>query len=162
MLAPGVNGLARRAALQARGLRALLMSAIPCGAVVEAYDRGRADAYLAEGGVVIFGGGTGNPFFSTDTAAVLRAAELGADVLLKATQVDGVYDEDPVGNPGATRYTELTYEEMLVGKLAVIDMTAVSLARDQGIPILVFELAVPGNIARAVAGEPIGTSVKGV
>ena len=162
MLATVVNGLALRAALEARGRRAAVMSAIPCGSIAEAYDRRRADAYLSEGVVVVFGGGTGNPFFSTDTAAVLRAAELGADALLKATQVDGVYDSDPVGNPGAKRYTELTYEEMIVGKLAVMDMTAVSLAKDQNIPILVFELAVPGNIARAVAGEPIGTSVKGV
>lgn len=162
MLTTVVNGLALRAALEARGRRACVMSAIPCGSIAEAYDRRRADAYLSEGTVVVFGGGTGNPFFSTDTAAVLRAAELGADALLKATQVDGVYDADPIGNPGAKRYTELTYEEMIVGKLAVMDMTAVSLARDQNIPILVFELAVPGNIARAVTGEPIGTSVKGV
>ena len=162
MLATVINGLALRAALESRGRKATVMSAIPCGSLADAYDRGRADTYLAEGRVVIFAGGTGNPFFSTDTAAVLRAAELGADALLKATQVDGVYDADPIVNPGAKRYSELTYEEMLVDKLAVMDMTAVSLARDQRIPIVVFELAVPGNIARAVAGEPIGTSVKGV
>ena len=162
MLATVVNGLALRAALEARGRRASVMSAIACGAAAEAYDPRLAEAHLADGRVVVFGGGTGNPFFSTDTAAVLRAAELGADVLLKATQVDGVYDADPAEDPGAKRYTDLTYEEMIVGRLAVMDMTAVSLARDQRIPILVFELAVPGNIARAVAGEPIGTSVKGV
>jgi uridylate kinase len=162
MLATVVNGLALRAALEARGRKVRVMSAIPCGAIAEAYDRRRADAFLGGGGVVIFGGGTGNPFFSTDTAAVLRASELGADALLKATKVDGVYDADPATHPGARRYTELTYEQMLVGELAVMDMTAVSLARDQKIPIVVFELAVPGNIARAVAGEPVGTSVKGV
>lgn len=162
MLATVVNGLALRAAFEARGRKVRAMSAIPCGAIAEAYDRRRARAFLSDGGVVIFGGGTGNPFFSTDTAAVLRAAELGADALLKATQVDGVYDADPAGNPEAKRYTELTYEEMIVKRLNVMDMTAVSLARDHGIPIVVFKLAEPGNIARAVAGESIGTTVKGV
>jgi uridylate kinase len=162
MLATVVNGLALRAALEARGVRASVMSAIACGAAAPGYDQKLADAHLAEGRVVIFTGGTGNPFFSTDTAAALRAAELGADALLKATQVDGVYDADPVESPNAKRYSEITYEEMIVSRLAVMDATAVSLAREQRIPILVFELAVPGNIARAVAGEPIGTSVKGV
>lgn len=162
MLATVVNGLALRAALEARGVKASVMSAVACGAAALAYDPRLAEAHLAEGVVVIFTGGTGNPFFSTDTAAALRAAELGADVLLKATQVDGVYDADPTERPNAKRYSEITYEEMIVGRLAVMDTTAVSLAREQRIPILVFKLAVPGNIARAVAGEPIGTSVKGV
>lgn len=162
MLATVVNGLALMVALEGRGRPAAVLSAIPCGGAARAYDRELAQEYLSEGRVVILAGGTGNPFFSTDTAAVLRAAELGAGALLKATQVDGVYDSDPVIDPSAKRFTELTYEEMIEGRLAVMDMTAVSLAREQGLPIVVFELAVQGNIARAVAGESIGTSVKGV
>ena len=161
MAATLVNGLVLREALESLGQKAALMSAIPCGRIAEPFDHRVADSHLSGGAVVIFGAGTGNPFFSTDTAAVLRAAETGADVLLKATQADGVYDSDPARNPDAVRFASVTYQEMLEKRLMVMDMTAVSLAREQGVPLVVFALAVPGNIARAVAGEPVGTTVKG-
>ena len=161
MMATVVNGLALASALETLGQPARVMSALPCGRAAELYDHVRADSYLTSGTVVIFSAGTGNPFFSTDTAAVLRAAELSADALLKATQADGVYDSDPAKNPSAVRFDEVTYQEMIERRLAVMDMTAVSLAREQGVPLIVFALSVPGNIARAVAGEPVGTTVKG-
>jgi uridylate kinase len=161
MAATLVNGLVLKGALESLGQKAVLMSAIPCGRIAEPFDHRVADSHLSGGAVVIFGAGTGNPFFSTDTAAVLRAAEIGADALLKATQADGVYDSDPATNPDAVRFTSVAYQEMLEKRLTVMDMTAVSLAREQGLPLVVFALAVPGNIARAVAGEPVGTTVKG-
>lgn len=161
MAATIVNGLTLTSALEAVGLRSAHMSAVPCGRIGRAYDRGEADALLSSGAVVVFTAGTGNPFFSTDTAAVLRAAELGADALLKATQADGVYDSDPATNPEAVRFDEVTYQEMIERRLAVMDMTAVSLAREQNVPLVVFALSVPGNVARAVSGERVGTIVKG-
>jgi uridylate kinase len=159
MIATILNALALRAAFASLGRPATVMSAIPCGCVAELYDHRRADALLADGKIVIFAAGTGNPFFSTDTAAALRAAELGADVLLKATKVDGVYDSDPVVNPRAKRFDRLTYLDVIERKLAVMDMTAVSLCREQKLPIVVFALSTPGGVARAVKGEPIGTHV---
>ncbi|MBN2564699.1 MAG: UMP kinase [Candidatus Eisenbacteria bacterium] len=161
MVATLINGIALKSALARLGVRVRHMSAIPCGRVAEAYDHSAADACLASGEIVIFTAGTGNPFFSTDTAAVLRAAELGADALLKATQADGVYDSDPASNPAAVRLASVTYQQMLEKRLAVMDMTAVSLAREQSVPLVVFALSTPGNIARAVAGEQVGTTVKG-
>jgi uridylate kinase len=162
MVATILNGLALEQAMRALGRSALVMSAIPCGSFVERFDPRSAEAHLAAGRVVIFVAGTGNPFFSTDTAAALRAAELGAASLLKATQVDGVYDSDPVENPHATRFSSLTYTEVIERQLRVMDLTAVALAREENLPIIVFALAVPGNIAKAVKGETIGTIVKGV
>lgn len=159
MVATILNALALRAAFASLGRPAHVMSAIPCGSAAELYDHRRADALLNDGAIVIFAGGTGNPFFSTDTAAALRAAELGADVLLKATKVDGVYDSDPVANPGASRFERLTYLDVIQRKLAVMDMTAVSLCREQKLPIVVFALSTPGGVARAVKGEAIGTRV---
>jgi uridylate kinase len=161
MAATLVNGLVLKDALESIGQRAVLMSAIPCGRIAEPFDHRAADVHLSGGAVVIFGAGTGNPFFSTDTAAVLRAAEVGADALLKATQADGVYDSDPATNPDAVRFESVTYQEMLERRLAVMDMTAVSLAREHGLPLVVFKLAVNGNIARAVEGRSVGTTVKG-
>lgn len=161
MAATMVNGLVLTAALGGVGQPARHMSAVTCGRIAEPYDHAIADSLLSSGTVVVFTAGTGNPFFSTDTAAVLRAAELRADALLKATQADGVYDSDPATNPNAVRFTEVTYQEMIEKRLAVMDMTAVSLAREQKVPLVVFALSVPGNIARAVAGEPVGTIVKG-
>jgi len=161
MMATVVNGLTLAAALEGIGQRATVMSALPCGRAAEVYDHRTADSLLGSGSVVVFVAGTGNPFFSTDTAAVLRSVELSADALLKATQADGVYDSDPRTNPDAVRFTEVTYQEMLERRLAVMDMTAVSLAREQALPLVVFALSVPGNIARAVAGEPVGTKIKG-
>jgi len=162
MLATILNGLALREAMQALGTDTRVMSAIPCGSLAEPFDPRTADVHLASGRAVVFVGGTGNPFFSTDTAAALRAAELGADLLLKATQVDGVYDSDPVKNPHAKRFSSLTYMDVIERKLRVMDLTAVTLAREQSLPIVVFALAVQGNIARALTDEAIGTIVKGV
>ena len=161
MSATLVNSIVLCDALQSLGQKAVVMSAVPCGRIAEDYDHRTADAHLSDGAVVIFAAGTGNPFFSTDTAAVLRAAELSADALLKATQADGVYDSDPATNPNAVRFESVTYQEMLEKRLMVMDMTAVSLAREQNVPLVVFALAEPGNIARAVAGEPVGTTVEG-
>ena len=162
MTATIVNGLALREALEGLGQPAEVMSAIPFGRVVPQFDHRAADRSLSDGRIVIFVAGTGNPFFSTDTAATLRACELGADALIKATNTDGVYDSDPAVNPDAVRYDSLTYMDVIERKLAVMDMTAVSLAREKNLPIIVLALAEPGGIARAVAGEAIGTSVKGV
>ncbi len=161
MVATIVNGLALESALEELGQKTTVMSAIPCGRAAEQYDHRLADAHLAARKIVIFVAGTGNPFFSTDTAAALRAAELGADALLKATKVDGVYDSDPVENPNATRFDELTYRDIVERELGVMDLTAVTLARERELPIVVFALAEPGNIARAVQGDVIGTRVKG-
>jgi len=161
MAATLVNSVVLCDALESQGQRAVVMSAVPCGRIAAGYDHRAADAHLSGGAVVIFAAGTGNPFFSTDTAAVLRAAELGADALLKATQADGVYDSDPATNPNAVRFESVTYQEMLEKRLTVMDMTAVSLAREQNVPLVVFALAEPGNIARAVAGESVGTTVEG-
>ncbi len=160
MLATIINALALRVALEEQGLDAHVMSAVPCGSMAEPVDIARAKTYLSQGGVVMFAGGTGNPFFSTDTAAALRASEIVADGLLKGTKTDGVYDADPATHPAATRYTELTYSEAIERRLAVMDMTAFSLCRDQKLPIVVFDLWVEGNIRRAVDGESVGTVVK--
>jgi uridylate kinase len=162
MTATIVNGLALREALESLGQPAAVMSAIPFGKVVPEFDHRTADAELSAGRVVVFVAGTGNPFFSTDTAATLRACELGADALIKATNTDGVYDSDPAVNPDAVRYDSLTYMDVIERELRVMDMTSVSLAREKNLPIVVLALAEERGIARAVLGEPIGTSVKGV
>jgi uridylate kinase len=129
--------------------------------VAEPYIRRRATRHLEKGRVVIFAAGTGNPFFTTDTAASLRAVEIGAEILCKATKVDGVYDSDPVVNPSAVRYRELTYLDVLSQKLKVMDSTAISLCMDNDLPVLVFNMLEPGNLKRAMLGEPIGTVVRG-
>jgi uridylate kinase len=161
MIATIVNALALRGALEELGQKATVMSALPCGRAAELYDHRQADRYLRAGRVVIFAAGTGNPFFSTDTAAALRAIELGADALLKATKIDGVYDKDPLKASDAKRYDELTYIEAIEKRLGVMDLTAMTLAREHELPIVVFALSVAGNIARAVSGDAIGTTVKG-
>lgn len=161
MLATVINSLAIQAALEARGVPTRVLSAIEMRPVAEPYIRRRAVRHLEKGRIVIFGAGTGNPFFTTDTAAALRANEMGAEVLLKATKVDGVYDADPVKSPGAMRYDELSYTSVLSQNLRVMDATAISLCRENGLPILVFNLTVPGNIVKALRGEPIGTIVRG-
>ncbi len=161
MLATVLNGLALTGALRELGQAATVMSAVPCGGAAEPFERGRADTYLRSGTVVVFTAGTGNPFFSTDTAAALRAAELGADALLKATKVDGVYDADPMKRSDAKRYDELTYLEAIERRLGVMDLTALSLARELDLPVVVFALSVDGNIAKASAGETIGTRIEG-
>jgi uridylate kinase len=159
MLATVINALALQDALERQDVTTRVMSAIEIRQIAEPYIRRRAMRHLEKGRIVIFAAGTGNPFFSTDTAASLRAAEIGAEVILKATKVDGVYDADPKLNAAATRFTELRYNEFLNQGLKVMDATAVTLCRENTLPIMVFNMTVPGNIRRAVMGEPIGTLV---
>ena len=159
MLATVINALALQDALENIGCFTRVMSAIGMDEVCEPYIRRRAISHLKKGRVVIFAGGTGNPYFTTDTAAALRAAELHAEVILKATKVDGVYDKDPAKHDDAVCFDEVTYMEVLQKGLRVMDSTAVSLCMDNGIPIIVFNLHREGNILRVLAGEPIGTRV---
>jgi uridylate kinase len=161
MLATVINALAIQSALEKRGTPTRVMTAIEMRPVAEPYIKRRATRHLEKGRVVIFGAGTGNPYFSTDTAAALRASEIGADLLMKATKVDGVYDADPVTNPGAARYDTLDYHTVLTNNLKVMDATAISLCRENGLPIVVFSLTQPGNIVRVLQGEAVGTVVKG-
>lgn len=160
MLATAMNSLALADALEQYGLQVRVQTAIEMRQVAEPYIRNRAIRHLEKGRVVIFGCGTGNPFFSTDTAAALRAAEIDADIIFKATNVDGVYDKDPNRFADAVKYDTLSHTEVLAKGLAVMDATAASLCRDNGIPILVFNLSDPQNIVRAAKGENIGTIVK--
>lgn len=160
MLATVMNCLAVADALEQQGVRTCVMSAAVMPQVAQPFTRTAALEQLEAGRVVLFGGGTGNPFFSTDTASALRALEISADVMLKATMVDGVYDKDPKKYPDAVRYERLSFSEVLEKRLAVMDGTAATLCRENGLPILVFDLHEPGNIARAAAGEPVGTLVK--
>ncbi len=160
MLGTAMNCLAVADVLEQKGVAARVQTALEMRAVAEPYVRGRAIHHLEKGRVVIFGCGTGNPFFSTDTAAVLRAAEIGADVILLAKNVDGVYSADPVKDPQAVKYDVITYDEVLARHLAVMDSTASSLAMDNHIPVLLFALKDPYNIIRALRGERIGTIVK--
>ena len=160
MLATSINALAVADVLEQKGVEVRVQTAIAMQAVAEPYIRSKAIRHLEKGRVVIFGCGTGNPFFSTDTAAVLRAAEIGADVILLAKNVDGVYSADPVKDPQAVKYDVITYDEVLARHLAVMDSTASSLAMDNHIPVLLFALKDPYNIIRALRGERIGTIVK--
>ena len=160
MLATTMNALALADALEQMGVDVRVQTAIPMPQVAEPYIRNRAVRHLEKGRVVIFGCGTGNPFFSTDTAAALRAAEINAEIIFKATNVDGVYDKDPNKFADAVKYDTLTHTEILQKGLAVMDATAASLCRDNGISILVFNLSDPENIVRAVKGENVGTVVK--
>ncbi len=159
MLATVINALALQDALDKSGVDTRVQSAIEMRAVAEPFIRRRAMRHLEKGRVVIFAAGTGNPFFSTDTTAALRANEIGADVLLKATKVDGVYDSDPMTNPKATRFDKLSYMDALSKRLNVMDSTAFSLCMDNRMPIIVFNLFKNGNIKRVILGEPIGTLV---
>ena len=160
MLATSINALALADGLEQLGVNARVQTAIEMRQVAEPYIRNKAVRHLEKGRVVIFGCGTGNPFFSTDTGAALRAAEIGADVIFKATNVDGVYDSDPKKNPDAKKYDTLTHMEVLQKELHVMDATAASLCMDNDIQILVFNLDTPQNIVSAMVGEPIGTIVK--
>ena len=160
MLATTINALGLCDALEQLCCDVRVQTAINMHEIAEPYIRNRAVLHLEKGRVVIFGCGTGNPFFSTDTAAALRALEIEADIIFKASMVDGVYDSDPKKNPDAKKYDVLTYSEVLNNQLQVMDSTAASLCRDNGMPLLVFNLEDPENIVRAVAGEPIGTIVK--
>ena len=159
MLATVMNALAFQNALEQLNVGARVLSAIPMPTVCEAFVRSKALHHLEEKRVVIFAAGTGNPFFTTDTTAALRAAEMSCDVLLKATQVDGVYSEDPKKNPKATRYDALTYAEVLARDLKVMDGAAIALARDNNIPVIVFSIDDPGNLGRVLRGTAISTLV---
>ena len=160
MLATTINSLALADALEQRGCNVRVQTAIEMNRIAEPYIRAKATRHLEKGRVVIFGCGTGNPFFSTDTAAVLRAAEINAEVILLAKNIDGVYDSDPAKNPDAKKYDHLTYMDVLNQGLGVMDTTATSLSMDNHIPILVFALSDPENIYRAIVGEQIGTVVE--
>ena len=160
MLATIINALALQDALEKIGVATRVQSAITMHQVAEAFIRRRAVRHLEKNRVVIFGGGTGNPYFSTDTAAALRANEIGAEVILKATKVDGIYDSDPKKNPGAKRFDRLTYIDALQKQLKVMDATAFSLCMDNHMPIIVFDLFKPHNLRRVVMGENVGTLVK--
>ena len=159
MLATVMNGLALQDALERAGVQTRVMSAIAMNEVAEPYIRRRAVRHLEKGRVVILAAGTGNPYFTTDTAAALRAVEIGAEVILKATRVDGVYDADPLTHPEARRYSELNYIDVLSDRLQVLDATAVSLCMENDLPIIVFDLNKPENIKRVALGERVGTII---
>lgn len=159
MLGTVINALALQDVLEGAGQPARVASAIAVGTICEPFDRKRVLRHLEKGRVVILAAGTGNPYFTTDTCATLRAAEIGADVLMKATKVDGVYDSDPKKNPKAKRYERLTYKKAIADNLRIMDMTALSLAMENKMSILVFNQKKPGTIARAVAGEEVGTLI---
>ncbi|HRI07787.1 MAG TPA: UMP kinase [Nannocystaceae bacterium] len=159
MLATVMNSLALQDALEQRGVFTRVLSAIEMKEIAEPYIRRRATRHLEKGRVVIFAAGTGNPYFTTDTAAALRAMEVNADVVLKATKVDGVYDKDPARHADAVRFSRLTYFEVLARGLNVMDATAISLCKENDLPIVVFDMLTHDNIRRVVCGEPIGTLV---
>jgi len=159
MLATVINALALQDALEQQGVVTRVVTAIEMRAVAEPFIRRRAIRHLEKGRVVVFGAGTGNPYFSTDTAAALRAMEIKADVIMKATKVDGIYDADPMLNPHASRFDRISYLQVLEQGLKVMDATAISLCMDNRLPILVFNLLTPGNIKRAISGEAVGSVV---
>jgi len=159
MLATVINALALQDALEQQGIVTRVVTAIEMRAVAEPFIRRRAIRHLEKGRVVIFAAGTGSPYFTTDTAAALRAMEIRADVILKGTKVDGIYTADPMVDPHATKYSKISYLQVLERQLKVMDATAISLCMDNKLPIVVFNLRVPGNIRRVVLGDPIGTTV---
>ena len=161
MIATVMNAMTLQDALERIGIANRLQTAISMQEVAEPYIRRRAIRHLEKGRVVIFGAGSGNPFFTTDTTAALRAAEIDAEIIFKATKVDGIYDSDPEKNPNAHRYQSLTYNHVLANELKVMDSTAIALCKENDIPILVFDLSVNGNIMRATKGETVGTIVGG-
>jgi len=159
MLATVINSLALQDAFEKNGMDTRVLSAIPMRSVCEPYIRRRATRHLEKGRVVIFGAGTGNPFFTTDTAGVLRALEIDADLVIKATKVDGVYDKDPVKEPDAVKFDRLTYDQVLEKGLRVMDAAGIALAREDKKPIMVVNMNVAGNIKKAICGETIGTLI---
>ncbi len=161
MLATVVNALALRSSLERLDAKSTVLCAFGISGIVEPFESQKCDRLLREGQIVLLAGGTGQPFFTTDTAAALRALEINANVFLKATKVDGVYSADPAQDPGAVRYDRLTYMDVLTRRLRVMDATAVSLCMEHNLPIVVFSLRVPGNIARIVKGERMGTLIGG-
>ncbi|OZB56111.1 MAG: UMP kinase [Halothiobacillus sp. 14-56-357] len=159
MLATVMNGLAMQDVIEQRGLEVRVMSAVSIPSVCESFIRRRAIRHLEKGRIVILVGGTGNPFFTTDSGASLRAIEIQADIMIKATKVDGVYDSDPMKNPNALRFEHLTYNHALDQRLAVMDATAIVLCRDQNMPMMVIDIHATNNLVRAIQGEPVGTLV---
>ncbi len=159
MLATVMNAMALADAFRAAGVNARVQSALRIDQVVEPYIRGKAIRYLEEGRVVVFGAGTGNPFFTTDTAAALRGAEIGADIVLKATKVDGIYTADPEKDPTATKFHDITYDEVLKRGLKVMDLTATCMCKENNLPIIVFDMDTVGNLKKVMQGEEIGTLV---
>jgi len=159
MLATMINALALHSALEHAGMTTRLVSAIRMEVIAEPFIRRRAVRHLEKGRIVIFGSGTGNPYFTTDTAAALRAVEIEADVIIKGTRVDGVYDSDPERNPAAFKFQEISYLDVLKKDLKVMDMTAITLCRENRLPILVFNMNTPGNLKKLILGEPVGTRV---
>jgi len=160
MLATVINALTLSDALERQGVETRVMTAVEMNQVAEPFIMRRAMRHLEKGRIILLAGGTGNPFFTTDTAAALRAMEIGADVLIKATKVDGVYDKDPIHNPDAERFEELSFDEVLERGLNVMDATAITLCKENGVPILVFNLFEKGNLARVLGGEKLGTWVR--
>jgi uridylate kinase len=161
MLATVINGLALRDAVERKSIPVQLMSAIAVPGLVDLYDRSKAKAALQKNNVVIFVGGTGNPLVTTDSAAALRGIEVGADIVIKATKVDGVFSADPIKNPKAQRYTTLTYDQVLEQRLGVMDLNSILLCRDHALPLRVFNMSKQGALQRIVLGEDVGTLIKG-
>ena len=159
MLATVINSMALQSSLEKEGIDTRLQSAIELKQIAEPFIRRRAIRHLEKGRVVIFGGGTGSPFFTTDSAAALRAVEIDADVILKGTRVDGIYTEDPEKNPNATKYDEISFQEVFERGIKVMDMTAFTLCNENGVPIVVFDMNTRGNLLKVVSGENIGTKV---
>lgn len=159
MLATMINSLALQNAIEKKGIHTRLMSAIKMEEIAEPYIRRRAIRHLEKGRVVILGAGTGHPYFSTDTAASLRAVEIGADVIVKGTRVDGVYDSDPEKNPEAIKFDKISYLDILKNNLRIMDLTAVSLCQENNLPMMVFNMDVPGNLLKLVTGEDVGTYI---
>jgi uridylate kinase len=159
MLATVINGLALQSGLEANGMKTRLLSAIEMKAVAEPFIRRRAIRHLEKGRIVIFGAGTGNPYFTTDTAAALRAIEIEADVILKGTRVDGIYTADPEKDPAATKFDEISFADVLSKRLNVMDLTAFTLCQENELPIIVFDMDTPGNLEKVLDGQPMGTLV---
>lgn len=159
MLATMINSLALQNAIEKKGIFTRLMSAIKMEEISEPYIRRRAIRHLEKGRVVILGAGTGHPYFSTDTAASLRAVEIGADIIIKGTRVDGVYDSDPEKNPAALKFEKISYIDILKNNLRIMDLTAVSLCQENNLPMMVFNMDIPGNLLKLVLGEPVGTYI---
>ena len=159
MLATMINSLALQNAIEKKGIHTRLMSAIKMEEIAEPYIRRRAIRHLEKGRIVILGAGTGHPYFSTDTAASLRAVEIGADIIVKGTRVDGVYDSDPEKNPNAVKYDKISYLDILKKNLRIMDLTAVSLCQENDLPMMVFNMDIPGNLLRLVMGENVGTLI---
>ena len=160
MLATMINAMALQAALESKGVQSRLQSAIEMKEISEPYVRRRAVRHLEKGRVVVFGAGTGNPYFTTDSAASLRAIEINADVILKGTRVDGIYTEDPEKNPNATKYDVISFDDVYRKGLKVMDMTAFTLCKENDLPIIVFDMDTPGNLNKVLSGEQVGTIVR--